>query len=151
VQSKTTALDGSFVFERVPGDAEIELVYWGKGVPCGRLDHLEKLTEKERTGLVIKAPAPARITGTIDRKVFPQISGIWLSGLPQFYKAVLSADGKNFVMDGLPAGTYELQVFVPASRADLPAGSSLGLGHKSVTLEEGKEEKVALGEADRAP
>jgi uncharacterized GH25 family protein len=151
VQSKTTAVDGSFVFQRVPGGAEIELVYWGKSVPSGRLDHLEKLTEKERTGLVIKAPAPARITGTIDRKVFPQISEICLSGLPQFYKAVLSADGKSFVMDGLPAGTYELQVFVPASRADGLAGASLSLGHKSVTLEEGKEEKISLGEADRAP
>src|SRR5262249_37297173 len=26
----TTADDGGFAFERVPGDAEIELVYWGK-------------------------------------------------------------------------------------------------------------------------
>jgi hypothetical protein len=149
VQSQTTAVDGSFVFQRVPAGAEIELVYWGKSVPCGRLDHLEKLTEKERMGLVIQAPAPARITGTIDRKVFPQISEIWLSGLPQFYKAVLSADGKSFVMDGLPAGIYELLVFVPASGADVPAGQSLSLGHKSVILEEGKEIKVKLGEADR--
>jgi RNA polymerase sigma factor (sigma-70 family) len=149
VQSQTTAFDGSFVFQRVPGGAEIELVYWGKSVPCGRSDHLEKLTEKERTGLVIQAPAPARITGTIDRKVFPQISEIWLSGLPQFYKAVLSADGKRFVMDGLPAGTYELQVFVPASGADGPAGFSLSLGRKSVILEEGKEAKLELGAADR--
>ena len=69
--------------------------------------------------------------------------------MPQFYKAVLSADGKSFVMDSLPAGTYELQVFGPASRADGLAGVSLSRGRKPVTLEEGKEAKISLGDADR--
>jgi len=40
------------------------LVYWGKGIPDGRLDHLEKLSEKERGALVNKTPMPARIVGT---------------------------------------------------------------------------------------
>jgi hypothetical protein len=147
VQSRTTAADGSFVFQRVPGDAEIELVYWAKGVPPGRLDHLEKLPEKQRTEILIKTPAPARISATIDRQVFPEIGSIMLSGVPQFYRATLSADGKSFVMDGLPAGSYVLAIYGLPARV---ARREIALGHKSVTLDAGKEEKISFGEADRA-
>src|SRR5439155_9491179 len=97
-QRQTTAADGKFLFERVPDGAEIELVYWGKGVPDGRVDHLETLSAKERTDLTVKAPAAARITGTIDRKVFPEFSSIQFcfSASNKFYQAVVAMDGKSF-------------------------------------------------------
>ena len=149
VQSRTTATDGSFIFQRVPGDGEIELVYWAKGVPPGRRIHLEKLPEKERTALLIQAPAPARILGTIDRKVFPKIDFIQLSGVPQFYRPMMSADGKSFVIDGLPAGTHRLEIFSPEKPVQGP-GDFSHLGGKSVTLEAGKEIRVSFAEADGA-
>jgi beta-lactamase regulating signal transducer with metallopeptidase domain/protocatechuate 3,4-dioxygenase beta subunit len=152
LQRKTTAADGSFVFERVPGDAEIELVYWGKGVPGGRVDHLEKLSEKERTSLVVRAPASARIVGTIDRKAFPELKSIHLqlSGSTRTFEVALAADGKSLVIDDLPAGEYQILVFGPPVRVEGQLGALVQtLGRKSISLAEGQEGKVVLGEADR--
>src|SRR5207249_1676685 len=125
----------------------------GKGIPGAREDHLEGLKEKERTSLVIRAGAPARVTGTIDRKAFPEFSSIQLSGSSRFFRASLAADGKSFVIEDLPAGSYEVQVYGPSMRdKERPdAFQQKVVGLKPVTLEEGKEEKVALGEGDRTP
>jgi protocatechuate 3,4-dioxygenase beta subunit len=150
-QRQMTAADGSFVFKGVPGDVEIELVYWGKGIPDGRVDHLETLSEKERTDLVVKGLAPARITGTIDRKAFPKFSSIQLSGSSRFYQATLAADGKRFVFDNLPPGQYEVQVYGPSMRAEGRPGAiqQAVLARKAVSLGEGQEETVPLGEIER--
>jgi beta-lactamase regulating signal transducer with metallopeptidase domain/protocatechuate 3,4-dioxygenase beta subunit len=146
-QKKTTAADGSFEFARVPKDIEAELVYWGKGVPPGRVDHLEKLTEKERGQLAIKAAAPARLTGAIDRKVFAEFSSIQLSGGSRFFQATVAGDGKSFTFDDLPAGRYEVQVYGPSERVEGSPGafSTRVIGHKTITVEAGKEEKINLG------
>ena len=152
VQRRTTTADGSFVFQRVPNDAEIELVYWGKGISRGRMDHLEGLSEKERTALLIRVAASARITGTIDRKVFPEFSDILIGTPGRAYQAAVAADGKGFVIEDVPAGRYSIQVYGPALRTeDRPNGPfrSQIVGRKSVAVEEGKETKVELGEGDR--
>src|SRR5437016_9004271 len=94
--------DGVFVFQRMPGDVELELVYWGKGVPPSRMDHLEMLSAKERAKLVIKALAPARIVGKIDANAFPRFNSIQLSGMSRFYQATVAADRKSFTLDDLP-------------------------------------------------
>jgi beta-lactamase regulating signal transducer with metallopeptidase domain/uncharacterized GH25 family protein len=152
VQRLTTGPDGSFVFARIPGDTEIELVYWGKGIPSARIDHLESLVAKERANLVIKAPASARITGTIDRKIFPEFSSIQLSGMSRFFQAKVAADKKTFVIDDLPAGDYEVQVYGPAVRVNSPdAFQTPVVGRRPVSLVEGKEERISLGEGDRSP
>jgi protocatechuate 3,4-dioxygenase beta subunit len=152
-QRQTTAADGKFLFERVPGGAEIELAYWGKGVPDGRLDHLEKMPAKERTNLTIKAPAPGRVVATIDKKVFGEYGSIQLSGSNKFYQATPSPDGKNFIFDDLPAGNYEVQIYSKPMRVEEHPGAFTQkvIGRVSVKVDEGKEEKVELGEADKAP
>ncbi len=151
LQRQTTAADGSFAFEHVPGDAEIELAYWGKGIPDGRVDHLELLSLKERTGLLVKTAAPARITGTLDRKVFPEFSDILLSGRGRFYRATRAGDGASFVIEDVPAGEYELQIYSRGKRTEPdPSGFTTEvIGRKRVTLETGQEARVALGAADR--
>ena len=152
-QRQTTAADGKFLFERVPDGGEIELVYWGKGVPDGRVDHLETLSAKERTNLAVKAPASARIIGTIDPNVFRGLSSIQLSGPTRFYQATMSAEARSFTFDDLPAGTYEVQVYGPSTRIEGQPGAfqTKVIGRLSVKVEEGKEEKVSLGEAEKAP
>jgi beta-lactamase regulating signal transducer with metallopeptidase domain/5-hydroxyisourate hydrolase-like protein (transthyretin family) len=151
VQRRTTAADGRFEFRGIPADAEIELVYWGKGIPGGREDHLERLPEKQRTDFLVQAQAPARVTGTIDRQAFPELSSIQLSGSARFFRAVLAPDGKSFVIDDVPPGRYEVQVYGPAVRVEGQPGAfqQAVIGRKTVTLEEGQQEKVMLGEADR--
>jgi RNA polymerase sigma factor (sigma-70 family) len=157
-QHQTTAADGSFVFERVPGDAEIELAYWGKGIPPGRQDHLETLSAKERASLEIKTLAPARLVGTIDRKIFPEIGPIQLSASPpggsaRFFEAKISADGKSFDVDDLPPGQYEVQIYSLSKRVpDNPGAFQQSvIARRSVTLKPGKIEKIELGKDDLAP
>jgi protocatechuate 3,4-dioxygenase beta subunit len=147
VQRLTTGADGSFIFQRVPGDVELELVYWGKSVPAARMDRLEALTAKDRANLEIKALAPARIAGTIDRKVFPKFSSIQLSGMHRFYEAQVTADGKSFTFDDLPPGVYEIQVYGPAVRLpNAPGGFTTPvIGRRATMVEEGREERIEMG------
>jgi hypothetical protein len=152
-QRQTTAADGKFLFERVPSGAEIELAYWGKGVPDGRVDHVEKMPAKERTSLTIKAPAPGRIVATIDKKVFSEYGSIQLSGPNRFCQATPSVDAKSFIFDDLPAGKYEVQIYGKPMRVENQPGAFTQkvIGRVSVKVDEGREEKVELGEADKAP
>jgi hypothetical protein len=147
----TTGTDGSFVFERIPSDAEIELVYWGKGIPSGRVDHLETLPAKERASLEVKALAPARITGTIDRKVFPEIGMIQLSSSSRYFDAKVSADGKSFEIEDLPPGQYDLQLYGPSRRVPDRPGSSpqTVIGRRPVNLKEGQTDTVEFGKGDK--
>jgi len=150
VQRHTTTADGSFDFKRVPAGAEIELAYWGKGIPHTRLDRIETLSEKERGALVVKAAATARIVGTIDRKAFPEFGAIQLSSASRFYEAALTPDKKGFVFDDLPAGAYEVQIYNMERFGDKGGFTQKVLGRRSVTLEEGKEQKVELGAGELA-
>jgi beta-lactamase regulating signal transducer with metallopeptidase domain len=152
-QRLTTAGDGSFLFKRVPDDAEVELVYWGHGIPGGRVDHLQTLSEKERNTLVIKALPPARIVGTLDPKVFPEVGSIQVSGESRFFQAKVSADRKSFVVEDLPPGRFEIQVYGPPRRVEGQPGAiqQSVIGRQPVTLDEGKEAQVNLGQESAVP
>lgn len=149
-QRLTTGADGSFLFQRVPGDVELELVYWGKGIPPGRADRLDALSAKDLGNLEIGALAPARIAGTIDRKVFPEFNSIQLSGNSRFFQAKVAADGKSFTIDDLPPGTYEMQVYGPAVRVPNMPGAfqTPVVGRRAVMLAAGQEESIEMGTAD---
>jgi hypothetical protein len=71
---------------------------------AGRVDHLEKMSTTELGKLEVKTLAPARITGTIDRKVFPEIGMIRLFSSNHDFPAKISADGKSFEIADLPPG-----------------------------------------------
>jgi beta-lactamase regulating signal transducer with metallopeptidase domain/protocatechuate 3,4-dioxygenase beta subunit len=151
MQRLTTGPDGAFVFKAVPADAEIELVYWGKGIAPNRVDHLEALSARERESMEIKAIAPARIFGAIDPKVFPAFNSIQLSGQIRFFQAKISADRKTFVIEDVLPGDFEVQVYGPAvrSRTVPDAFETPVIGRRSVTLQEGSEVRVDLGQGDR--
>ena len=146
--SGTTAADGTFEFRGVPPDAEVELVYWGQGVPGGRADRLDRLPAAGRTAVVVKALAPASVSGTIDRKAFPEIDHVLLSGGSRFHRATLSADGTTFTADDLPPGKYEVQVYGRYRRVE---GAMPGmitndvLARRPLTLTEGERGKVTIG------
>jgi protocatechuate 3,4-dioxygenase beta subunit len=180
VRQATTPADGGFVFQRVPSDAEIELFYWGKGIPSGRVDHIEAQAPKKPQPearardsksqprpssesvieLQVKCPAPSRVTGTIDRKVFPEIGSIQLSvsggpgaGSFRYFDAKKSADGKSFDIDDLPEGQYDLQInSTPKRVPDHPgAFQQTVIGRRMVNLKAGKVEKIDMGKDDLVP
>jgi hypothetical protein len=154
VRRLKTKADGSFLFERVPGDAAIELAYWAIGILRGRIDRIDAKTADERSGLIIKALAPARIVGVIDRKVFPQVhtielmdaSGRWLFARP-------AADGKSFHFDDLPPGQYDVRLSGPSvrSRTDPETFIAPLIGRRQVTLPEPGEVRIELGIGDKLP
>jgi RNA polymerase sigma factor (sigma-70 family) len=151
VQRLTTGADGSFLFQRVPTDAEIELVYWGKGIPSARVDHLEKSSPKELGKLEVKTLAPARITGTIDRQVFPEVGRIDLTQSTRYLETKISPDGKSFEINDLPPGQYDLLIFGPPIRTPGQPGSftSHVIGRRQVILKEGQVETADLGKEDK--
>jgi beta-lactamase regulating signal transducer with metallopeptidase domain/5-hydroxyisourate hydrolase-like protein (transthyretin family) len=152
-QRQTTGPDGAFAFKGVPGDAEIELVYWGKGIPPDRVDRVDTLPAGDREDLLIKGLPPARISGSIDPKVFPAFNSILLSGSSRFFTATVAADRKSFVIADLPPGDYQIQVYGPAIRDPMrpEAFETRVIGQRRVTVTEGGELKVNLGDGDRAP
>lgn len=153
VQTGTTAADGGFEFRGIPDGAEIELAYWGKGIPEGRADRLERLTAAERTTLVVRAPAPARLAGTIDRAAFPVVNSVRLVGgrAARDRQGTLSVDGKSFRFDDVAAGEYAVVLEGQAARADSsPTAVTVPVqARKVVTLVAGEEVRVTLGAADR--
>jgi len=153
VSRQTSKQDGSFLFENVPGDADIQLVYWAKGIPQGRMYGFEKMTAKERAEIQVKAIAPARIKGTIDRKVFAEFSSIRITAPNRYWTAKMGADGKSFVIEDLPPGQYDVQVDGPAMRS--PANANMIqtrlIGRRQVTVGEGNEERIDFGIADLVP
>ena len=151
VPRQRTGADGSFTFRDVPADAEYELLYSGKGIPRGRMDHLEKLPENERLHLVVKALAPARLVGTIDRQAFPKLQAVSVQsgdepGFDRNSRVPLSDDGKGFVASDLAPGRYTVVIRGVSSN-----GFAQAIARKSIKLESGKETKITLGEEDRTP
>jgi len=105
--------DGRFVFEEIRSDGLIELAYWSDGIPDGRVEHIERLSEAERMKLVVTAAESARMVGSINREVLPKVSSIVVRtfrGVDNYYKAKISSDGKSFEIVDVPAGEYYLQV-----------------------------------------
>lgn len=144
--SRTTAADGSFEFCGVVPNAEVELVYWGKGVPGSRVDRLDKRPAAERTALVVKALASATVAGTIDRKVYPEFESIQLIDGTRSFRATLAANGKTFTFADLPPGQYQLLVYGPYHRVEGRPGAVTNeiLATQPVTVKVGATKTVTL-------
>ncbi len=104
----TTDAKGFFEFTDIPRGPEVELAWWGKGIANGRYEHFDRV--EDRQGWVdIKLPAPARITGTIDRQSHPKAARVQLvstNGLLDYSDIELKPDQTEFAYDDLPPGQY---------------------------------------------
>lgn len=144
--SRTTAADGSFEFRGVVPDAEVELVYWGKGVPAGRVDRLDKRPAADRAALVVKALASATVSGTIDRNAYPEIESVQLNEGTRSFRATLAADGTTFTFADLPPGQYQLLVYGPYRRIEGRPGAVTNeiLARQPVTVKVGATKTVTM-------
>ena len=119
--------DGRFAFEEIRSDGQIELAYWGEGIPDGRVEHIERLSEAERMKLAVTAAESARVFGSINREGPPKIRSILVRtfrGVDNYHKAEISSDGKSFEIVDVPAGEYYLQV---SGEPPQPGGSPVSL------------------------
>jgi len=142
--------EGRFEFPGIPKDAEVELVWWGKGIAPGRADHLEALREEERTRIQLDLPPPALVKGEIDRKKFPKVGSLWICekddpGAGEHID--LRDDQKTFEVGGLAPGTYRIQLMAPYERAASSTGglTSRPLAHTEFTVKVGESAVVNFG------
>jgi hypothetical protein len=108
-----TDAQGRFEFQGIPKDDEVELVSWGKGIPRGRADHLERLEDAQKEAIAITVLSPARIIGTVDREAFPKAGQIDVSdgsGALGNVTVTLKPDQTEFVIADLAPGNYQVLV-----------------------------------------
>ncbi len=119
----TTDRDGRFHFTQIRAGGDIELAYWGEGVSQDRREHIERLSPKEQADLTIVSKTPGSVRGAIDRRAYPELGDILLSGYDQFRDAKVSPENDSYEIRNVPAGRYQLQVYGPARPSGGGGGS----------------------------
>lgn len=142
-----TGEDGTFHFERVPGDFDTELVWWGKDIAPGRRPGLETLGQPERDAIEIVLEPSAHIIGKIDRAAFPDATRVSLRpvsrGVMDSKTATLKQGQETFEFSGLPAGAYTINLMGPAKSVGSRGGVRFEpLGTVKVDLEPGDVKRV---------
>jgi hypothetical protein len=153
VISMLSARDGSFKFERVQPAPFMEVVYWGKGVPRGRREFLEKLSDDERKNLAIEVPAPGVVRGKIDRKAFPEAQSVLLMSTdPRMgfddHEVAVKAHESTYEIRDVPPGRYELQVYA-YTRGAGDSFESKVLLRRPVEIHAGEEQTIDLPGDDK--
>lgn len=143
----TTDAKGIFQFPGIPRGTEVEVAFWGKGIPPGRADRLEQLAEDREGWFDITLPAPARVAGTVDRMSYPTAALLHLDGsigLLDSTDIELKPGQSDFAFEDLPAGRYTVRLMT-AFEPDLsrPGGlKNRTLESRTVTVEAGETAQV---------
>ena len=150
--SFVSGADGSFHFDGVRTDKDIELVWWGEGISEGDKEHLEKLSAAERKAIRIESPTPGAIQGKVNRQVLPNLREISITGWDKvdFTDDSTKAD---YLIGNLRPGRYNLEVRVPATPTGKTGRGPLKtIQSQMVTIEGGKTITVDIGfETDPGP
>jgi hypothetical protein len=125
LESSTDAR-GLFEFTGIPKGTEVELAWWGRGVAPGRADHMERHAENQEGWFDITLPAPARITGIIDRKTYTTAGRIQLTspnGLCDYTDLELKPNQADFAFEDLAPGNYTVHLMTAFERVPDRPGS----------------------------
>jgi hypothetical protein len=147
----TSDAEGRFHFERVPDGQEIELAWWGKGMAPGRADHLEAVERKEDELLEVLTQAPARLVGTIDRKLHPEAARIRVNAenaVFDYDDLELKPGRSDYEFADLAPGTYLVTLATAFERVPGTDGglTSRSLASAKVTIEPGGTARVDFKE-----
>ena len=150
LESSTDA-QGRYEFTRVPAKDEVELAWWGKSVPHGRTDHLERVDPQASFDIAI--PAPARILVILDGKTLAGGGRLQVNQSGDFSDQddqELKPGQKEYEFPTLAAGEYTVYLMSPYEREP---GTSDGLtsrtlAHVTVSVASG-ETRTCRSEAIR--
>lgn len=132
---------------RIPRAAQVELVWWGDTIAPGRADHLELLEDAAGSDIEIRLPAPARLKGRIDRKVYPRAARIMISGPDKsgdYVQVEFQPDQAAYENGNLAPGNYTLSLSGPYERLPGTAGgmTTKSLALTKITIDEGAIEEI---------
>lgn len=146
-----TDSEGRYVFKAVPLKLETELVWWGEDVIPGRIDHFDqRLPQNADQPIEIVLPKAGRITGRINRKVFPEAVSIRIhreDGVDaQRRLTQLQPDQTTFEIGALGAGKYVVAIEANRGAARGAEGPVTPITSKNITVKEGDVREVNFDE-----
>jgi beta-lactamase regulating signal transducer with metallopeptidase domain len=113
--------DGTFSFPMGVGPG-LKLAYWGDSVPKTLLADVGKLPAERCERLELRVPAPAVVTGRINREVYPAASRISLQTTNWSEAGVrleVEANGDQYKVSNVPPGKYELGIHGKAQHDEI--------------------------------
>ncbi len=147
--SGVTDKEGQFEFAGVPRKDHVELVWWAKGIAPGRRDQLEKSGDDQP--IHVRTSEPARIMGTIDRKVYADNVSIQVThpgmSLPDI-TVQLKPGETTFEIGDLAPIDYHVSVMSPPEHVDISGGFTIRpLATEPVSLKPGEVQKISFGKS----
>ncbi len=142
--------DGRFAFREVQPGPDLEIAYWGEGASQGRLEHVERLTSRERENLSIHAVTPGIVRGGIDRQAVPNVTSVILTGRQpanagEYYQTEVPSNQTEYEIRNIPPGNYQLQVNGARVRTGVDGFDDKPLQRRQVTVASGETVTVDIG------
>lgn len=139
MESARTAKDGTFSFPLVPGP-DIDLVYWGNGVPQERIQNVGRLPVEQLGNWQIRAARGMKVGGKIDPAAYSGITKLELRSTTDhtFEMDLRINEGQtSYEFPAVPAGSYTLRVLGKVQPAPMGGFTYTKLAELPLAVEEG--------------
>jgi protocatechuate 3,4-dioxygenase beta subunit len=148
IEQTRTDSNGVFSFVNLTGP-DVDLAYWGDRVPEARLLDIDRQPSDQREHLKIRVPAPATISGRINRQAYPTETEVALrsSTAPQLelMQINLKSGEDRYSFAPVGPGSYDIVVFVESVSRDPGLLSFHAVATDPVEVKEGESRQLDLG------
>jgi hypothetical protein len=147
IEQTRTDASGGFEFASLRGP-EIDIVYWGKGVPQARLEDVGSDAANQREHLDLRVLPPATISGRINRQVYANPANLTLKSTTDAkfeLQMQMNAGDEHYTFTDVPAGSYEIVVSGQAVSNENGTFSFPEIGRISVEVKAGESKQLDLG------
>ncbi|MGA2233212.1 MAG: hypothetical protein ABSH22_20105, partial [Tepidisphaeraceae bacterium] len=149
IEQTRTDSNGVFSFANLTGP-DVDLAYWGDGVPEARIADIGKQPADQREHMEIRVPAPATISGRINRQAYPTDTMIALrsSTAPrsEMIQINLKSGEDHYSFAAVGAGSYDVVVFVAAVSSNRPGTFQYhAVATVPVEVKDGESRQLDLG------
>lgn len=142
--------EGEFEIGGIPSGLPIDIFVRGDAIASKRVEEIELLAPSEWESLVIEVQAAARIFGTLDREVFPEIHRVEIMPVENRKNLhqrsfPMPLGEEQFEFKNLEPDTYEILLYGNDPGAlSLRVTRSETLGSKTVQIAEGEDVEISF-------